>query len=92
MKAEAVSELARRPRPGPCRPWLLGQLELPVRPVVRGRTVKAPLVYGNWLIGAIPRQSKTAAVRALACAIALDPLVEMWVPGPHSCPFWQRSG
>ena len=38
-----------------------------------------PLVYHNWLIGAIPRQGKTAAVRVLACAAALDPLAEMWV-------------
>jgi S-DNA-T family DNA segregation ATPase FtsK/SpoIIIE len=46
---------------------------------VRGRVVKVPLVYHNWLIGAIPRQGKTAAVRALACAVALDPLAEVWV-------------
>jgi DNA segregation ATPase FtsK/SpoIIIE, S-DNA-T family len=45
---------------------------------VRGRTVRVPLVYHNWLIGAIPRQGKTAAVRALASAVALDPLAEMW--------------
>jgi S-DNA-T family DNA segregation ATPase FtsK/SpoIIIE len=46
---------------------------------VRGRTVKVPLVYHNWLLGSIPRQGKTAAVRVLACACALDPLTEMWV-------------
>jgi DNA segregation ATPase FtsK/SpoIIIE, S-DNA-T family len=46
---------------------------------VRGRTVKVPLVYHNWLLGAIPRQGKTAAVRVLACAAALDPLTELWV-------------
>jgi S-DNA-T family DNA segregation ATPase FtsK/SpoIIIE len=46
---------------------------------VRGRTVKVPVVYHNWLIGAIPRQGKTAAVRGLACAAALDPLAELWV-------------
>jgi DNA segregation ATPase FtsK/SpoIIIE, S-DNA-T family len=46
---------------------------------VRGRTVKVPLIYHNWLIGAIPRQGKTAAVRVLACACALDPLCQMWV-------------
>jgi S-DNA-T family DNA segregation ATPase FtsK/SpoIIIE len=44
----------------------------------RGRTVRAPLVFHNWLMGAIPRQGKTAAVRVLACAIALDPLCELW--------------
>jgi S-DNA-T family DNA segregation ATPase FtsK/SpoIIIE len=45
---------------------------------VRGRVVKVPMAYHNWLIGAIPRQGKTAAVRVLACAVALDPLAEMW--------------
>jgi S-DNA-T family DNA segregation ATPase FtsK/SpoIIIE len=45
---------------------------------VRGRTVKVPLVYHNWLLGSIPRQGKTAAVRVLACGIALDPIAEMW--------------
>ena len=38
-----------------------------------------PLVYHNWLLGSIPRQGKTAAVRVLACGAALDPLAEMWV-------------
>jgi S-DNA-T family DNA segregation ATPase FtsK/SpoIIIE len=67
-------------------PWPLargGQADIfqpiPYGTDVRGRTVKAPLVYGNWLIGAIPRQGKTAAVRVLACGVALDPLAEMWV-------------
>lgn len=46
---------------------------------VRGRPVKVPMAYHNWLIGAIPRQGKTAAIRLLACAAALDPLAEMWV-------------
>jgi DNA segregation ATPase FtsK/SpoIIIE, S-DNA-T family len=46
---------------------------------VRGRVVKVPLAYHNWLLGAIPRQGKTAAVRVLACAAVLDPLAEMWV-------------
>jgi S-DNA-T family DNA segregation ATPase FtsK/SpoIIIE len=44
---------------------------------VRGRVVKAPLIYRNWLLGSIPRQAKTAAVRILACGVALDPLAEM---------------
>ncbi len=67
-------------------PWPLlrgGQADVfapvPFGTDVRGRVVKVPLAYHNWLIGAIPRQGKTAAVRALACAIALDPLAEMWV-------------
>lgn len=46
---------------------------------VRGRTVKVPLIYHNWLLGSIPRQGKTAAVRVLACAAALDPLAELWI-------------
>jgi S-DNA-T family DNA segregation ATPase FtsK/SpoIIIE len=37
------------------------------------------VIYHNWLLGSIPRQGKTAAVRVLACAAALDPLAEMWV-------------
>jgi DNA segregation ATPase FtsK/SpoIIIE, S-DNA-T family len=53
--------------------------EIPFGTDVRGRTVKVPLVYHNWLLGAIPRQGKTAAVRVLACAAALDPLTELWV-------------
>jgi DNA segregation ATPase FtsK/SpoIIIE, S-DNA-T family len=67
-------------------PWPLargGQADifapLPYGTDVRGRVVKAPLIYGNWLIGSIPRQGKTAAVRILACGVALDPLAEMWV-------------
>jgi DNA segregation ATPase FtsK/SpoIIIE, S-DNA-T family len=46
---------------------------------MRGRTVKAPLVFHNWLIGSQPRNGKTAAVRVLGCAAALDPLCELWV-------------
>ena len=46
---------------------------------VRGRTVKVPLAYHNWLIGSIPRQGKTAAVRVLTCGVALDPLAEQWI-------------
>jgi DNA segregation ATPase FtsK/SpoIIIE, S-DNA-T family len=67
-------------------PWPLargGQADIftpiPFGTDVRGRTVKAPLIYGNWLLGSIPRQGKTAAVRVLACGVALDPLAEMWV-------------
>ena len=67
-------------------PWPLlrgGQADIfqpiPFGTDVRGRTVKAPLIYGNWLLGAIPRQGKTAAVRMLACGVALDPLAQMWV-------------
>ena len=67
-------------------PWPLargGQADIfqpvPFGTDVRGRVVKAPLIYHNWLLGSIPRQGKTAAVRVLACGVALDPLAEMWV-------------
>ena len=46
---------------------------------MRGRPVLVPMAYLNWLVGAIPRQGKTAAVRVLACAAALDPLAELWI-------------
>jgi DNA segregation ATPase FtsK/SpoIIIE, S-DNA-T family len=70
-------------RPAPWPLLMAGQADI-FRPVpfgadVRGRVVKVPLVYHNWLIGSIPRQGKTAAVRVLACAAALDPLAELWI-------------
>ncbi len=46
---------------------------------VRGRPVAVPMAYLNWLVGAIPRQGKTAAARVLTCTAALDPLAEMWI-------------
>lgn len=45
----------------------------------RGRLIRVPLMFENILIGAIPRQGKTFALRVLALACALDPLVEMRV-------------
>ena len=67
-------------------PWPLlksGQCDIfrdvPLGTDVRGRTIKVPLIYHNWLIGAIPRQGKSAAVRLLCCATALDPLCEIWI-------------
>jgi S-DNA-T family DNA segregation ATPase FtsK/SpoIIIE len=45
----------------------------------RQRPVTVPMFEVNWLIGASPGQGKTAAVRALACAVALDPLADMQV-------------
>jgi DNA segregation ATPase FtsK/SpoIIIE, S-DNA-T family len=46
---------------------------------VRGRPVKAPLIYHNWLVGSMPRNGKTGTVRELNAAISLDPLARMWV-------------
>jgi DNA segregation ATPase FtsK/SpoIIIE, S-DNA-T family len=67
-------------------PWPLlrsGQADIfqpqPFGVDVRGRTVKVPLAYHSHLIGSIPRQGKTSAVRVLACGAALDPLAELWV-------------
>jgi DNA segregation ATPase FtsK/SpoIIIE, S-DNA-T family len=67
-------------------PWPLlrgGQADIfqpiPFGTDVRGRVVKAALIFANWLLGAIPRQDKTAAVRVLACAVALDPIAEEWI-------------
>ena len=40
----------------------------------RGRGIGALMFEVNWLIGARPGQGKTAAVRVLAWAAALDPL------------------
>ncbi|MEU7985288.1 cell division protein FtsK [Streptosporangium canum] len=45
----------------------------------RGRTITVPLIQHNVLMGSQPGQGKTGAVRALACGVALDPTVEMWV-------------
>jgi S-DNA-T family DNA segregation ATPase FtsK/SpoIIIE len=53
--------------------------ELPFGTDVRGRVVKVPMAYHNWLIGSIPRQGKTASVRVLTCGAALDPLAELWL-------------
>jgi DNA segregation ATPase FtsK/SpoIIIE, S-DNA-T family len=67
-------------------PWQLlksGQADIfqpvPFGTDVRGRLVRVPLIWHNWLIGAIPRQGKSNALRVLACASALDPLAELWI-------------
>lgn len=52
---------------------------VPVGTDTRGRAVKAPLIYHNWLMGSQPRNGKTGAVRQLAAAVALDPLAEMMI-------------
>ena len=38
-----------------------------------------PLIEHNWLLGSMPGQGKTSAVRVLVSAAALDPSVEMWL-------------
>jgi S-DNA-T family DNA segregation ATPase FtsK/SpoIIIE len=45
----------------------------------RGRAVTVPVFETNWLVGAMPGQGKTSAVRVLACGAALDPLCDLWV-------------
>jgi S-DNA-T family DNA segregation ATPase FtsK/SpoIIIE len=45
----------------------------------RMRPVTVPMFEVNWLVGAAPGQGKTAAVRGLACGVALDPLADMWI-------------
>jgi S-DNA-T family DNA segregation ATPase FtsK/SpoIIIE len=43
----------------------------------RGRIIELTLMYGNLLIGAMPRQGKTATMRSLLLALALDPNLEL---------------
>lgn len=43
----------------------------------RGKLIAFELMYGNLLIGALPGAGKTAAVRGLLLALALDPTVEL---------------
>lgn len=43
----------------------------------RGREVTIPLMYNNLLIGAIPRQGKSFAVRVVSLVAALDPTCEL---------------
>ena len=45
----------------------------------RGRRVDGALIEHNWLLGSMPGQGKTSAVRVLVAAAALDPSVEMWL-------------
>ncbi|GAB3813430.1 FtsK/SpoIIIE domain-containing protein [Kribbella italica] len=45
----------------------------------RGRMVTLLLMFGNMLIGAMPRFGKTFALRVVLLAAALDPTVEMYV-------------
>ena len=45
----------------------------------RGRRVDVAVIEHNWLLGSMPGQGKTSAVRVLVGAAALDPTVEMWL-------------
>jgi DNA segregation ATPase FtsK/SpoIIIE, S-DNA-T family len=65
-------------------PWLrTGQADvfqpLPFGTDPRGRQVTVPVIEHNWLIGSLPGNGKTASVRVIACAAALDPIVESWI-------------
>jgi len=70
-------------RPAPW-PWLrngggdvFGPLPFGTDP--RGRRVDGHMIEHNWLLGSMPGQGKTSAVRVLTAAAALDPTVEMWL-------------
>ena len=65
-------------------PWLrtgggdvFGPLPFGVDP--RQRRVDGHVIEHNWLIGSMPGQGKTSAMRVLVSAVALDPTVEMWI-------------
>ena len=45
----------------------------------RQRRVDAHMIEHNWLIGSMPGQGKTSAVRVLVAGVALDPTAEMWL-------------
>ena len=45
----------------------------------RQRRVDGNVIEHNWLIGSMPGQGKTSAMRVLVAACALDPSVEMWL-------------
>jgi DNA segregation ATPase FtsK/SpoIIIE, S-DNA-T family len=45
----------------------------------RGRRVDAAMIEHNWLIGSMPGQGKTSAVRVLVSGVALDPTAELWI-------------
>jgi len=45
----------------------------------RGRRVDGHVIEHNWLLGSMPGQGKTSAMRVLASAAALDPSVELWI-------------
>lgn len=69
----------------PAAPWPLatkGKVSLfepfPFATDQRGRMVPLLLMFGNMLIGAMPRFGKTFALRVVLLAAALDPTVELY--------------
>jgi S-DNA-T family DNA segregation ATPase FtsK/SpoIIIE len=70
-----------KPSPGPLVKMastdLFGVVPFGTSP--RGKGVSVPMFEVNWLIGASPGQGKTAAVRVLGCAAALDMLADIWI-------------
>ena len=45
----------------------------------RGRRADGHAIEHNWLMGSMPGQGKTSALRVVIAAAALDPTVEMWL-------------
>lgn len=45
----------------------------------RTRRVDGHMIEHNWLMGSMPGQGKTSALRVLVAAAALDPTVELWL-------------
>jgi S-DNA-T family DNA segregation ATPase FtsK/SpoIIIE len=68
----------------PAWPWLRaggGNIfdPLPFGCDPRGRRADVPMIEHNWLLGSMPGQGKTSAVRVLVSGAALDPSVELWI-------------
>ncbi len=51
---------------------------VPFATVPRGTGVSVPMFEANWLIGAAMGNGKTAAMRDLLAAAALDPICDLW--------------
>jgi DNA segregation ATPase FtsK/SpoIIIE, S-DNA-T family len=45
----------------------------------RQRRVDGHVIEHNWLVGSMPGQGKTSAVRVIVAACSLDPTVELWI-------------
>lgn len=70
-----------KPSPGPLVKTRSTDLfgVVPFGTTPRGRLISVPMFEMNWIVGAAPGQGKTAAVRQLACAAALDVLSDIWI-------------